>query len=149
MLLSFSVPEMLPYIRAGIRQVQGAKIGTERVKRQTVRALGPRAKILLSQATPGYSHPGTLHLWWKSRTKDREFLGAVKIARIYAVTVKHYLSGTLAIEGPAGTRAEWFQGYGPKISEFARADGFDSAAAFRDYFVPEAGDVFEGVLYKW
>ncbi|MGD9766814.1 MAG: hypothetical protein AB7U62_04150 [Pseudolabrys sp.] len=38
---------------------------------------------------------------------------------------------------------------GEPFEQEARADGFESAEAFRDYFVPNPGDRFDAILFKW
>ena len=67
MILSFSVPAMRPMIEAGLRQMRGETVD-ERVKRQTIRARGPRAEKLLSYDPICHSIGYDLQLWWKSRT---------------------------------------------------------------------------------
>lgn len=149
MLLSFSEPAMLPMIEAGIAETGGTP-AKGRVKRQTLRKRGPWADILLAQLRPdSYSHPGTLHLWWKSRTKERAALGVVKGFKLFALTIKHYQNGDVKIKGPGHSAAVWDANGSAVFREFARADGFDSPEAFRDYFVPSPGDEFDGVLFKW
>lgn len=164
MLLSFSVPDMLPWIRAGIRQAKGEPV-SGRVKRQTIRRRGPRADALLKHAEQAsWTHGYDLHLWWKSRTPERESLGVVEGGSwVYPITILHSsieLPGQepypcLRIDGPRGWRQGdaalfWSPGNppGPFLAE-AMADGFDTVESFRDYFVPNQGDVFEGVLFKW
>lgn len=164
MILSFSVPAMLPYLRAGIDQAQGKEIGDARVKRQTIRARGPRAEKLLAWDTIAHTHPYDLHLWWKSRTPQRKHLGTIRGGgRIYAITILHSFT-----QSPGGPKEQclkidgchqWDEGdscyfWGPehggeKFAAFAHADGFESPEAFRDYFVPNLGDKFEGVMFKW
>lgn len=164
MLLSFSIPEMLPYVRAGIRQAKGEDIGNERVKRQTIRRIGPVAERCLRWDPICHTHPYELHLWWKSRTKAREHLGTISTGgKAYEISILHSFS-----QSPGGPKKQcikidgcyqWDEGdscyfWDPenrddKFEAFARADGFDSAEAFRDFFVPNEGDFFEGVLFKW
>lgn len=165
MILSFSVQTMLPYIRAGVRQAHGEHVGDERVKRQTIRPRGPRAARLLASAREAYwTHPYDLHLWWKSRTPQREHLGTISGGgHIYPITILHSTVISpdkaeypiLRIDGPRGWRVGdamlfWSPDHGG--DEFARevlADGFDTVEAFRDFFVPRVGDKFEGALFRW
>jgi len=164
MILSFSVPPMLPYIRAGIRQATGEDVGSERVKRQTIRSRGPRALQLLEHAKDaGWTHYCDFHLWWKSRTPARQFLGKIPSKRIYPITILHsysQISGgpkepCFRITGPRGWREGdamifWDQkNGGADFENEARKDGFDNAQEFVNYFVPEMGARFEGVLYRW
>lgn len=163
MLLSFSVPSMRPYIEAGIRQAQGEAVA-ERVKRQTIRRIGPSHRKALEWDSISHTHPYQTHIWWKSRTKDRAHLGTISGGgRAYAITILHSYS-----QSPGGPKVQclkidgchqwddedscyfWnpYHG-GEKFEAFTLADGFDNPDAFRDYFVPNIGDKFEGVLFKW
>lgn len=168
MLLSFSVPEMLPYIEAGIRQAQGEDIGAARVKRQTIRRRGKRYDAMLAAARrSGWWLPADLHLWWKSRRPERRHLGTIKgVCRIYPVTILHSFTQSPSgpkqtiyrIDGPRGWRDGdgddmlfWSPGAG-EHSGFAQEafnDGFESPQDFCDYFVPNMGDCFEGALLRW
>lgn len=170
MLLSFSIPTMRPMIHAGLMQRRGYDVGGARVKRQTIRKLGARGRVLLEHARgAGWTIPYDLHLWWKSRTPERELIGVASYETathpIYAYPI-NILHSTVQpthsteypvvrIDGPRGWRSGdsmlfWSKGDGDNafVSE-ARADGFDNAEAFRDYFVPNIGDRFDGVLFKW
>lgn len=163
MLLSFSEPAMLPYIRAGIRQAHGEDVGNERVKRQTIRRLGPRAEQLLSWDMIGGSTPYRLQLYWKSRTPEGAFLGEVSSFRVYRINILHSSVvppdapeyECIRIDGRAGWRDGdsmlfWSPGDAPNgFCEEAHKDGFDSPEAFRDYFVPNKRDRFAAVLFKW
>lgn len=163
MILSFSERPMLPYIRAGIRQARGEDVGAERVKRCTIRRIGKRAEQLLAYDRSGRSIPYDLHLWWKSRTKERELLGVLPNARVHKITILHSevippdapRYQCIRIDGRHGWRNGssmlfWSPGSTPgEFDQVARQDGFDSVEAFRDYFVPNPGDVFDGILYRW
>lgn len=164
MLLSFSVPAMLPYIRAGLRQRAGEDVGNERVKRQTIRGLGPRNTKLLAERRLDRTISTDLHLWWKSRTRAREILGAISFPKLFPINILHsrieYPDGTtilvIRIDGPCGWRDGdamlfWSEGDEPggQFEREAYADGFDTPQAFRDFFVPNMGDRFDGVLFKW
>jgi hypothetical protein len=169
MLLSFSVPEMLPMIRAGLRQRAGEDVGATRVKRQTIRARGPRAEKLIAWARgASWTIPYDLHLWWKSRTSEKEFIGKVECGTlppiaVYPISILHsYVEPpnaprypALRIDGPRGWRRGdavlfWSEGDpgGSFISEVLN-DGFDTPQAFRDFFVPNIGDRFDAILFKW
>lgn len=91
MLISFSEPPMLPYIRAGIRQALCEDVGAERVKRQTIRLRGKRAAQLLRRDPVGHTIALPLHLYWKSRTPARELLGVIPwwLVRVYAIEIEH------------------------------------------------------------
>lgn len=150
MILSFSHVEMLPYIRAGILQAKGENVGGARVKRQTIRRWGPQAERIMDWPSPVF--PYRLSLWWKSRTKEREFLDVFEAECVQANTVliEHAKDGRIWIVLGAQRQITWHPEQGDNgLSDFAYADGFDSPEAFRDFFVPEPGDVFKGVLYKW
>jgi hypothetical protein len=162
-LLSFSVLEMLPMIRAGLRQRLGEDVGAQRVKRQTFRKRGTRAEMILKSAGLDGSITYDLHLWWKSRTPQRERIGNVAYPKVYPVNILHsrveHPDGTVypvcRIDGPRGwrdgdTTLFWSPGDRPNgFAGEAYADGFDSPEAFRDYFVPNIGDRFDAILYKW
>ncbi|PPQ42143.1 hypothetical protein [Rhodopseudomonas palustris] len=113
----------------------------------------------------GRTIPYDLDLWWKSRTPEREHLGAIdrRLVRVWPIEIWHsfieYADGSTAqcirINGPRGWRRGdatlWWSPVdepGAFAAE-AYADGFDSPAAFRDYFVPNRGDRFQAVLFKW
>ena len=152
MILSFSVPEMKPYIEAGLQQAKGVNIKT-RVKRQTIRKWGPQAERVLRHE----KFPYRLSLWWKSRTSEREFLGSIEHddVKAYPITIHHgdvgiYVEGCSAWD-PHMNCYCWAKDAIPGVDfwAFSDADGFDSPEAFRDYFVPNPDDVFKGILYKW
>ncbi|WP_315804058.1 hypothetical protein [Bradyrhizobium sp. SZCCHNS3002] len=169
MLISFSVPAMRPWIVAGLQQRRGVDVGDQRVKRQTYRGYGPRAEQLLAWDENGGTIPYDLHLWWKSRTRERELLGIAKQGdgdpiRVYHLDIWHtYVEPMNAdrypcvrINGPYGWRDGdpvlfWSPGDAPgsAFAAEACADGFDSPEAFRDFFVPNMGDRFDAILIKW
>ncbi|RAI42812.1 hypothetical protein [Rhodoplanes roseus] len=164
MILSFSVPEMRPMIEAGLRQMRGEP-GDVRVKRQTIRARGPIAERLLAWDPVGQTIPYDLSLWWKSRTAERAKLGDVPRAavRVSPIEIWHTTvqdpgappRQILRIDGSRGWRAGdamlfWSsRNRGAAFEAEVKADGFDTVAAFRDYFVPNPGDRFDGILYRW
>ena len=113
--------------------------------------------------------PYDLHLWWKSRTKEAELIGKVdndgiRPIRLYPINI---LNSTvtpsegppyqvLRIDGPPGWCAGdptlfWSEGHegGARFERETYADGFNTPQAFRDFFVPNMGDRFDGVLFKW
>lgn len=163
MLLSFSVAAMRPMISAGIRQCRGADVGAERVKRQTIRKRGARAEMLFDAAGLDGSIRYDLHLWWKSQTPQRELLGTVCFPKIYPIEILHsHVENTdgstypvCRINGSRGWRegdTTLFWSPGDTENGFVRetyADGFDSPEAFRDFFVPNHGDRFDAILFKW
>lgn len=166
MLISFSEPSMLPYVRAGIRQALGEDVGDARVKRQTMRRRGPRAEQLLEWASKASNTiPYDLDLYWKSRTPEGECLGKIpcSLVRVYPIEILHSRIEPMnrepyqciRIDGPAGWRQGdvtlfWSPGDEPNgFCAESYADGFDSPEAFRDYFVPNFGDRFDAILYKW
>lgn len=169
MILSFSVDAMRPYLEAGARQALGEDVGGARVKRQTIRRRGPRAEAMLKWDTICGTHPYDMHLWWKSRTDERALIGAIPNLspkariRIYPITILHSSVKPVIGEEYQCIKIDgchrwdkdnscyfWSPDHGGDSFEtFARADGFETVAAFRDYFVPNRGDVFNGVLYTW
>lgn len=138
MLISFSERPMLPYIRAGIRQALGEDVGNERVKRQTYRADGKRADRLLRWDPAGHTIALPLHL-----------------VRVYAIEIKHQQNLEVRIAGPASWRQGGAIYWSPgrvgcaDFTHEAHSDGFGSPEAFRDYFVPNPGDRFKAILFKW
>lgn len=162
MLLSFSHAAMLPMIEAGLASDEDGV----RVKRQTIRRMGPRGQALLKHDPLGHTIPYDLHLWWKSRTAEKRLIGIVACPRIkvWPIHISRFvaeqLDGTtlpvlkVVISWGANRADHVFYhtigglGLGG-ITRIAHADGFDSAEAFGDYFVPNTGDVFDGILYKW
>jgi hypothetical protein len=168
MLISFSEPSMLPYIRAGLRQRRGEDVGGVRVKRQTIRKLGVRGMRLLQYDPIGHTIPYDLQLWWKSRTPQRELIGEVRVdtgisVRVYEINILHSeiveprgaRRQCIRLNGPQGWRkgdATLFWSPGDPLGSFfgeAWLDGFDSVEHFRDYFVPNFGDRFDAILFKW
>jgi hypothetical protein len=161
MLLSFSQHAMLPYIEAGVRQARGADVGDVRVKRQTIRRMGPRYEPLLARAQEDGTVNGMdLHLWWKSRTPQRRRLGIVS-CNIRRISITRTTDGNgdcvrspLAGRGFACSVALVSDDVIARddrsaLAGLAYADGFDTIRAFADFFVPAPGDVFEGVMLKW
>ena len=63
----------------------------------------------------------TLYLWWKSRTKDREFLGQTRAVRVRRM---HY-------------HDFWFD------DEFARKDGFTDSERLRKFFGRDVTQIIE------
>lgn len=167
MLVSFSHPQMRPWIEAGLRQFRGEDVGDARVKRQTIRRMGPRYERLLHLAGPQggiNADLGSLHLWWKSRTPVRCALGVVVPFRIRPIMIerameeedeRQYVMVHVAHEdGPAALWEAPLSGqrFNPEIYRIAKlihADGFDSYQTFTDFFAPKVGDVFNGVLLQW
>jgi hypothetical protein len=157
MLLSFSEAPMLSYVRAGIRQALGEDVGDERVKRQTIRLRGKRAAQLLRWDPVGHTIALALHLYWKSRTPKRERLGVIpaQLVRVYELEIQHLHDGGLRIAGPQAWRDGGAIFWSPgrvgcaHVASESRSGGFDSPEAFRDYFVPNPGDRFDAILFKW
>lgn len=140
MLLSFSLPAMLPPIRAGIREASGETLpeGT-RVKRQTMRRdSGPGSPY--RRLDDG----ALLHLWWKSRTPARERLGAVSCRTVEAVFLFYTFKLELQVERE-GSRLDT-----PAIEALFRADGFDDLADAKRFFMgPHPADRWQGFVIIW
>jgi len=158
MLISFSIPEMLPMIEAGLREREGVNIDGLRVKRQTIRARGDRYVAMLEGGSGrNWNCTHDLHLWWKSRTQERRHLGTIGAATAKAFPIEiRNINGTTVMSGPFGwiekprLSVSWspLQG-GEAFKAQAMKDGFASVEDFRDYFAPNPGDVFVGVLFRW
>lgn len=61
--------------------------------------------------------------------------------------LRHAAGELVAAEGARGWDLEVVTVAG--LADFAARDGFATTAAMRDYFVPNEGDVFRGVLLAW
>ena len=159
MILSFSVPAMMPMIQYGVKQSAGEDVGGARVKRQTIRARGTRSEALLAHDPIGGTIPYDLHLWWKSRTVERCLLGVVPCARVHVQPIEILHSEVIE---PGGAREPIFRiergamifwrpnsRDGQAFETEAYLDGFDSARDFIRFFVPNVGDVFRGILFRW
>lgn len=143
MLLSFSIDEMRPMIVNGLKELAGEPV-EGRVKRQTIRRFGPQ--YMKKFGTAKHLEGLQLDLWWKSRTPDRFKFGQVTGSATRLIIRRV----------PIGVQLEPIDKDNPyeihtedTFMDFVRADGFSSAAEFIDYFVPNEGDVFEGVLFRW
>lgn len=170
MMLSFSIPEMRPKIEAGLREraVSGfppsregasadrpAAQGGSRTKRQTIRHRGPVWQRMIAEAKDGRVERD-LHLWWKSRTKERALLGVVRGFGIEAIAIEHR-GGDCLIHQPMITASARVDGTRPErpcredllAHRLAHADGFEDFASFAAYFVPNPGDRFVGALITW
>lgn len=164
MMLSFTIAAMRPKIEAGLRERAvsgfprpGDYSSTEDVKRQTIRFRGPVWQRVLAEAKNGIVERD-LHLWWRSRTKNRERLGTVRGFGIEPVTISRYSDAICTIHLASGsyscaadgslavTRIDPEEAF---AHAFARADGFDTFTDFVRFFVPRAGDRFCGALIRW
>jgi len=138
MLLSFSHVYMFPMIVNGLREYAGEPISSVRVKRQTIRKFGTMNQKLFGDRD--YLPVLSLHLWWKSRTPNRykfgEVTGSGTRIRIERTQENDILISKL--DPPL-----------PELYDLAIKDGFNSIDSFLDYFVPDLGNVFEGVLFQW
>ena len=76
-----------------------------------------------------------LHLWWKSRTKERELMGVSVCTRVDSVKIE---AGTVAINGKQLTDKQ--------INKLALADGFNTLEDFWIFFKDDPG---EGWLIWW
>jgi len=164
MMLSFTIDSMRPKIEAGLREraVTGfprpaGYQSTEEVKRQTIRFRGPVWQRVLAEAKNGIVERD-LHLWWRSRTKNRERLGVVRSFSIEPVTILRPSAatcciqlGNMTLEAPAdGSISSALPSPLLYVAHsFAHADGFDSFKDFVRFFVPGPGDRFPGALIKW
>ncbi len=140
MLISFSIPEMRPLIEAGIRQAKGEDVGKARTKRQTIRKIsGPTSRYL-----PLIENPTRwiLNLQWLDPRNAASYrLGDVPCKSAERIKIEHKPTGDLDVTLIRET--------GPFLQELIYADGFDDLNDFVDFFVPNPGDVFNGVLIKW
>lgn len=144
MMLSFSILSMREMVVYGAQQRAGIDVGGARVKRQTIRGLGPRNGRLLDRARRNDWHLDyDLTLWWKSRTPVRCRLGEV----IRSEGMPIFLQPIAIDHTPGFSYFLRVDGY--HVEALAEADGFDSPEEFRDFFVPNLGDRFEGVMFKW
>lgn len=168
MIVSFSIPEMLPAIWEGLREIDGkprtlpclhdratkawlrdtiVAAGAHRaspthVKRQTIRRFSSHWLRLVDNPL-AYN----LHLYWKSRhPTERRFLAEVPCQQAYLITIERHSQGE-------GFDVQVEDDKRPLPLEYMATlflhDGFKSGRAFRDYFVPQPGDRFAGVLIRW
>lgn len=174
LLLSFSLPDMLPALIAGVHQAHGVQdqnltahqtnmwchaltgvypIEAHHAKRQTIRKYDFKTGARRSpyaRVEAGF----WAHIWWKSRTDARRKLGIVIVTDVTRVILDHCRNGDvlfteLAETGSVTTRANNGVGFSPRMDAHARADGFDRWQDMRDYFVPNPGDIFMGVRIRW
>lgn len=137
----------------GLREIAGEPVGG-RTKRQTIRRYGPAYQRLFRHGTADehwYLRDLQLDLWWKSRTPGRVKLGQVKGMAVRlsisreegAVLNRRLIAGVVNMPAlhPAYGMHKDFQMF--------HLDGFDSEKEFLDYFVPNEGDLFDGVLFQW
>lgn len=98
-----------------------------------------------------------LHLWWRSRSKERALLGVVRGFEIWPVTIEHrggecaihtaMASGYAPASGTLHAASPAFEAI--YAHRMAHDDGFGDFAAFVRFFVPRAGDRFAGALIRW
>lgn len=157
--LSFSIDPMLPMIVQGLKdaeaefhetflpwfagtfwpalspEVEASARG--RVKRQSIRAERPGAASPWARIKEG----STLHVKLKARhpTLGRP-VATVKAISAHPITIEN--NG-----GDVFTDTSDLLRIGR--SDIWHLDGFQTAEAFRDYFVPKPGDVFRGFLIRW
>ncbi|MEQ9518482.1 MAG: hypothetical protein RLN89_03475 [Parvibaculum sp.] len=146
MLLSFSIDEMRPWIENGLQEAAG-ELAPGRVKRQTIRTLGPKYQRLFADSNS--LHAVKLDLWWKSRRPERVKLGSVE-GRATRIVITKPAWCDVEVRG---ADLEGFKLLGEleerRVMPFWWLDGFNSLEAFQKYFVPNDGDVFDGVLFTW
>lgn len=130
--ISFSLPEMRPFVETGIRAIEKGLPATRlmtplgRVKRQTLRAVGRKPDLDpygRAQRAGEAGRPVRLRLWWKIRTAERALLGDVPLARVARIALRPDGAG-LRLEG----------GDLPAPDVFAKYDGFEDAAEMRQFF---------------
>ncbi len=139
----------------------------------------PRARnrLLLerAQASGSWALGYDLQLWWKSRTKERSLIGEVVDGsptpiRLYPITIMQRTADMARHDGFAIIVKTMVPGFESRaasevtitweyrlrppnapeeLCKLAWDDGFDDAYAFADFFVPNVGDRFDGVLIKW
>jgi hypothetical protein len=166
MMLSFNILAMLPYVWNGLVQIDMAaksvpqvrdydtcqwiaKMRTEspngldftRVKRQTIRALTSDHWLKLVDNPGRYK----LDLYWKNQyAPERRRLATVPCKGAHLITIMHEFNKprtvqTMADNAPPASIMEYLPHH----------DGFETEAAFWDYFVPHPGDIKPCVLIRW
>jgi len=128
------------------------------VKTQTIRRydfLNPNPRSWHHHIKPG----DNCDIWWKQRAPKIGFkMGSVKLIAVYKVRIENMdgravvnvmgsKSGMPQIEGDSSAH-QWIYS-DESMDTFAQADGFLDRHEFRDYFVPDHGDVFLGNLLAW
>lgn len=135
-------------------------------KTQTIRPFdfeNPNPRSWHSRIKPG----DYCDIWWKQRAPKLAFkLGRVKLAAVHNIRITNHPEGDLPEEiyvqvkssRPAVPYLNYqssdccasLSTYGEEqLLALARADGFTSIEAFRDYFTPKPGDEFRGNLLVW
>ncbi|MDF1627016.1 MAG: hypothetical protein P1U84_12095 [Parvibaculaceae bacterium] len=152
MLLSFSIPAMRPMIENGLREIAGEPVDG-RTKRQTIRRYGPAYQRLFRHGTADERwslDDLQLDLWWKSRTPGRVKLGQTTgvASRVTVKRLNRYAFALIAADTSTFGMLARYQNMDREGSVW-HADGFDSAVDFMNYFTPNEGDVFDGVLFQW
>lgn len=77
-----------------------------------------------------------LYLWWKPRTKEKEFLGVTVCTQVDSIVINPEWNAVLINEDPLSN---------PAIATLAKNDGFDSLNDFWDFFNKET----IGYLIHW
>lgn len=160
MIVSFSVPRMLPLIWNGLVQINEARPGSvpqvrdrdtcawiasqrqevkqfdfERVKRQTIRLITSDHWLKVVENPGRYM----LDLYWKNQyAPERRRLATVPCRSAERITIEN-IDGRALVMPPDDCIS----------SDVAHADGFDSFQQFRDYFVPKPRDRVNGVILRW
>lgn len=154
MIISFSIPRMLPLIWNGLVQLdvpqtrdrelsqfvtniraETQQFCYERVKRQTIRPLSLHWQRLID-------NPGKykLDLFWKAQySPERQRLGTIPCQSAQIVTIVNHPTGLRILSTILLDQS----------SPMWQLDGFDSENDMRRYFVPEANQAFHGVLIRW
>lgn len=169
MLISFSLPIMLPMVVNGLIAAKVAGHGKlaldverwlhdtfpaetatagRRVKGQTIRTHNATGRSNYANRRQG----DRLDIWWKSRTPGRRKLGEVILPvdpiQIRIIHREGGIPAAFSVEpGQAAALARPWSDM--EVEAVALADGFDSVTAFRDFFAPLPGDSFTGWLVKW
>jgi len=162
MLLSFSVPEMLPMVVRSLRSRDGLdagvddwlnahfeheiSVGLSGQKSQTIRQYDPQdpKRQWWLKASAGTR----LQIWWLSpRVKFKNPTGRQIPKRLGEVSV--VARDTVLMRNRDG-KFQYIDRRGEQNPcPMARMDGFRTFSAMRDYFVPRPGDQFHGVLVRW
>lgn len=120
----------------------------QRRKRQTVRAYNYENRLSRSP-WKNVRRGQRLRLWWKSRTKERRLLAEVEARSVTFIQMENAAGFLFIYPMVFSEGTGWVKGETMDSRQFAYDDGFDNVDACRDYFVPEVGATFKGVIIKW
>ncbi|MEM7372793.1 MAG: hypothetical protein AAF587_29500 [Bacteroidota bacterium] len=102
----------------------------------------PKNQTIRKMRKNPFKHGETLYFYSGLRTKNTLKLGEAKAKRVsHIFMTNHAMIVEVTIDG------KYLQTW--EIQNIAIADGFGTLEAFRDFFVPDHDDEFNGQLIRW